>query len=440
MAMKRKISEFFSTYSIKDDATTTVKKITKEQKNLDKSLRGSQKEFNKLQKDIAKSKRELVSYNKETQKAHKAGGGGFFGNAKQKLQRGGDIAGGAAGGNVFGSIGKTIPFLGALVVAGVASIEKAAAAIDQAASVLQQRAGFGRVQAAGGAGFGLAQQQLRGAFSETDIENALAQLGEKGISDLSQRQIEVIRTEAMRSGGVTQAVENILSGTGFRTLGQEGKNLESIAENLDYSSQAAATSFQIITDQLSMLQKNQASLIDRQAAVTTRAREKTGQADFLQRSREDRAVGLSDVKDIVAAVNTVEDITNTFVKKTAIVAADKIEDAKRIIDDPTGYFSAWGKSLKHAINPFSSGADAEGGLNDFFRKDKKSGTTPGPSPEPAPPMQSSNGVNNVFNITMNISGAGNPESVAQMVQQNFASFIDSYANTILARELNLNGG
>lgn len=456
--MAIKISDFYSEYSIKSDkATIATKKIAKENSKLSKTLKTQTKDFDKNQDQINKNSKNIRKYTSETKKAEretskfsralKRIGGG----ARQGATTAGNVATGAAGGSLFASIGKAIPIAGALIIAAGIAIEKAAAAFQEAAKEQGRRAQFGRA-AAVDVGLRAQREQLAASgFARADVEQALARLSETGISNISKEQLAVIQTEAKRVGTVTQAIENILSGKGFRSLGQTGKNIESIAQNLQFTSQSAQTDFAIITQNIRQLQATQSSAIQAQIKETELFRKSQTKATQLQTDDAARSVELASAVSN-STVNTFRNIQNDVAKFSSGAAADiakfsfesikSIRNLSNISKNVSlGAAPDTSKFKGEPIRPFANGGDflankpmLVGEKGPELRIPKKSGTI-----IPNNKLRGS-GLNiGSLNITVN-APSGNSEDLKNMLQREIPSILNSYANKVLSRELGLSEG
>lgn len=456
--MATKISDFYSEYSIKSDkAVVASKKIEKENKKLSKTLGKQSKAFDKNQKELDQSTKKTEKYTKETKQAERATG--RFARALKRVTRGarrgastaGNIAVGGAGGSLFASIGKAIPIAGAAVVAAGVAIEKAASAFSQAAQEQGRRAQFGRATAVDP---GL--KSTRGAltaegFASADVEGALGRLSETGISNISKQQLEVIQTEAKRVGTVTQAIENILSGTGFRSLGQSGKNLESIAQNLQFSSQSAQTDFAVITRQLKQLQSTQGSAIESQIKATEKFRIAQTRATALQTVDAQNSIDLSKAVSFETITtfrkvqNDVAIFSANAAENVAKFAKQGVKELQKFVDENPTFEDAAGAIIKKILPSFKFFADGgstaanesivvgEKGPEIFTPK--KSGTV-----IPNNKLGGGGGMSiGAINVTVN-AGGGDGDSIARTLEQKLPQILNSYANKVLSRQLGLSEG
>jgi hypothetical protein len=469
----QKIDGFYSEYSIKDNASETIAKITKKDKELQKSVQTGTKGVKERENAIKSRAREEQKAQKAAEKAAKdetrlkdRQKKDEDKRYKDQVKRQSDqkkavgdrvsgasaAAGGALGGDVIGTAGGALPLgLGAAIVGMVAAINRASSALQSSVGVTKERARSARAGSVigdvGGRGLGA-------GFSKQELQDVITMLGEEGIEKVSDQMIKVINTEGRKLGSLTAGARSLLEGEGLEGYGQAGRNVKTIGGNIPRNEQTAQFRAETLAGLIADLEGQNTKIVDMQANLSKGYASFQARQDAIERNRQDLDIGLASKKGLDNAVMTLDKVNAEAAGLGVSAGTSVIEEAQDFIkdmsEDPMAtigtLFNPFGKQMrkqakkmrKNASGGFSPAGEStivgENGVPEIFTPQVNGIVTP------LNRLRGGGGGVSIGNVQFNINGALDPERIMQVIKQNFVGMINEYANREFAQELGLNGG
>ncbi len=412
---------------------TSRKAVVDYAKERDKAHKEILKAQQTVAKNEANAKKEKVKEVATAKQEAKAG-------IKDKAQGAGNRVAQAAGGDFIGAIGSALPYVGAILVAAAAAMQKAVASFGEAARIEKERANVKRVESASQDLKDLKDQLKKNGFSEKDSAEAITELSKANVGQIDKEDIQTIVKEAKRQGSATGAARTALTGEGLEQLGQQGKYAKAAIGGVGSSVLGADIENKARLGFLRQAHQSEYKQVNAQTQLSKTAKATGAKNESFQYSEENRARNLSSQVGLEEA-NLYADTQNTLVAGAAHGANETAKFAKNMQD----------KSLKFNANPLSSdfgtftkrasGGGVESGKPymvgekgpELFKPQNSGRIFPSGS-------QNQSGGSKGVNVTFNINGVTDPETVAKICAQKFTSLLNTYANTTMARELNMGAG
>lgn len=461
MAKGTELDGFFSEYNIKDNATKSIKKIDKEEKKLTKTVKSQTKDLDKNQKEIKQSSNALNKYAKEAKKAN-AENKKFaksLGGMKGKVGKaGGKAAGGAgkvAGGGGIGSAFAGIPIIGGLLAGVFASVSKQKSNFVAGLALKTEIEKFTndyQLAFRGQARTTIASFNER-LYSERDIQASLTGLSDIGVTATTTKQYQSTIEAFTKSQGFTTLSEGInalVSGqikAGRGVSKEDSALIQNIASSMLGNQFSADEGFKLIAE---ILKKSSITEMLASANISKASQEMTERRRKKDEFITKDAMGKEEVADvsdkIVIAMNQV-------VKKIASAKGSLalVKGAATGFDVALSGLNVLGDAISAISNFFTGGNSTSGKATGGPVKSRTPILVGEKGPEIFTPKSQGNISTNLqskkmgggggsINVVFNINGVTDPLTVAKIVQEKFISMLNSYANTVLSRELNLSVG